>query len=601
MTSNPAGSTGTGQVAFLPWYAGVLSRRPLALGGLVDPTGFRSGSEHARPGGPPVLHRHLTLRSLVSLGVGSVVGAGIFVLTGQAAAQFAGPALSLSFIVSSVACFLTGLCYAELASSLTGVGSAYLYAYTFIGELPAFLVAQCITLEYAVAASAVAVGWSASLQALLAEFGCAIPSVLAQAPFIFDSNTGVVTASGAIFDFPAALIIAFLTGLMSLGVRESATLNHIAVGLKLSVLSIFVAYAVYYAVGHPTEVSNNLTPFVPPNTGRYGEFGVSGVFRGAGAIFFAYVGFDCLCQMTGECKDPSKDLPKSLLWTLTICTSLYVTVTLALTSMVKYTLLNTSAPVIQALSHVGAPWILRVLVDVGSVAGLTSVCLVSLMSQPRLLLAAALDGMVPAPLARVHPVFRTPHVASLLSGGASMTLAALFPLDLLGELISFGTLLAFILVCVAVVLKRRHFPLMHTPFQVPFVPFVPLLGVLVCAVQLFSLPAATWRNCVIWICIGLPLYLVARKRAPLAVAGHLGMKSLAELAHDQACGRRDGEPNVAVCPVTVAEGGDDTVAAIEMTDEVATGPSMEPPLDTAVGSASDDRTLLRSVPSSPPS
>jgi APA family basic amino acid/polyamine antiporter len=453
------------------------------------------------------LHQTLTAWHLTSIGIGSVVGAGIFVLTGQAAAKYAGPALSISFVLSSVACFLTGLCYAELSAALPVAGSAYAYTYVMIGEFVAWLVGLCLTLEYMFSGAAVAVGWSGAIQEFLREFGTALPPLMSKAPFGIDDDDNFVL-SGSICNLPAMMIIAFLATLLSYGVKESARFNNAAVLLKLGVLITFVMYGIYFGFAHNRQFTENILPFIPPNEGRYGKYGITGIFRGAGAIFFAYVGFDCVCAMAAECKNPNRDLPKGLFNTLLTCTILYVLVTVSLCGMMKYDQLNVDSPVIAALFNIQAPRLFRVLVELGTIAGLTSVCLVSIMSQPRLLYAMARDGLLPPKLKEVHPTYKTPFAASVASGVICMCLAGMMPLDFLGDLISFGTLLAFTMVCVAVLVKRRRYPTMPTPFLVPYTPWVPIAGIVVCLVQMFSLPPATIRNCAVWMTIGIVYYFV---------------------------------------------------------------------------------------------
>jgi len=448
----------------------------------------------------------LTAASLVTLGIGSVIGAGIFVLTGQAAAKYAGPALSLSFMVSAVACFFTGLCYAELASTIPIAGSAYSYVYVSCGEGLAWIVGLCLTLEYLFSAAAVAVGWGAGLQEFLREFDMHLPPHLSHSPLKVEDDQLVF--SGAVINIPSMTIIASLTVLLSLGVKESARVNNVAVATKISVLTAFVGYGIYYAIHDTEKFEDNLDPFIPPNQGQFGKFGISGIFRGAGAIFFAYVGFDAVCAVAQECKRPEKDLPRGLIITLVICTVFYITVTIALTGMMEYKLLDVDSPVIEALYHVNAPKFFRYLVEVGTIAGLTSVCLVSLMSMPRVVFAIANDGLLPKPLAAIHPRFKTPLRATIVTGSLCCLVTGIFPLDFLGELISFGTLLAFTMVCVGVLKMRQDFPDYPRPFSTPFLPYVPIGGVVTCLIQLFSLPPQTWRNCLTFVFCGFAYYMI---------------------------------------------------------------------------------------------
>ena len=465
------------------------------------------------------LHKTLTWTSLMSIGIGSVVGAGIFVLTGQAAAKYAGPALSLSFVVSSFACFLTGLCYAELSAAMPVTGSAYTYTYVMCGEFFAWTVGLCLTLEYLFSAAAVAVGWSGALQEFLHDLGTGLPAILATSPFIMGADDEL-ELSGGLVNLPAMLIISFLAVLLSFGVKESARFNHTAVALKLGVLITFVAYGLHYALGTGTKQRflANIDPFIPENTGRFGHYGISGIFRGAGAIFFAYVGFDAVCSMAAECVHPPTDLPRGLFGTLVVCTALYITVTLSLTGLMKYTYLDVDSPVIAALIYVDANIAFRWLVEIGSIAGLTSVCLVSLMSQPRLLYAIAKDGLLPKRFAEVHPKYKTPFFASRFSGVCCALLAGTMPLDFLGQLISFGTLIAFTFVCVGVLMKRKRHPDMPSPFLVPHAPALPIAGICVCLIQMFSLPPQTFRNCAVWLVLGTIAYIMYGRHHSVGVS-----------------------------------------------------------------------------------
>ena len=451
------------------------------------------------------LERTLTTVSLAALGIGCVVGAGIFVITGQAAAKYAGPSLTLSFLVSAVACFFTGLCYAELAAAIPIAGSAYTFSYIALGELVAWIVSICLTLEYLIAGAAVAVGWSASVQSFLREFDIHIPMLFQMSPIVV-LDDGSFGMSGSMMNLPAVIIVCIIAAVLSVGVKESTRFNAVAVFIKLSVLTLFVIYGMYFAYTNTDQFTDNLTPFIPENTGSFGHFGISGIFRGAGAVFFAYVGFDSICSMAQECKSPEKDLPRGLFITMIVTTLLYMIVTLCLTGMVDYSLLNVDDPVIAALVHVEAPALFRYLVDIGAIAGLTSVCLVSIMSMPRLLFAIAHDGLIPHKFAEVHPTYRTPFFATLVCGGVCAVVAGLLPLDMLGEIVSFGTLVAFCTVCISVLVLRKRHPDYPRPFKVPFMPYFPLIGLVCCCLQLFSLPPQTFINYAFVIGVGLAAY-----------------------------------------------------------------------------------------------
>jgi basic amino acid/polyamine antiporter, APA family len=450
------------------------------------------------------LHRTLDLTALVCMGVGAVVGAGVFVITGQASSLYAGPALSLSFILCIFPCLFTGLCYAELSAMVPVAGSAYTHTSLALGELAAYLVAVCLTLENLVSGSAVAVSWSASVCALMREWGWHFPELLSHSPVVVQGSHFI--ASGSIVNLPAVVICAVVTTVLCVGIQESATVNNVFVYVKLGVLGCFVCYGLYYAVGHWDTFRGNLTPFVPPNEGSFGKFGISGIFRGAGVVFFANVGFDTICATAQECKRPHRDLPRSLVLTLVTCTFCYCAVTITLTGMMHYTLLNVDDPVIEALVHVEAPVLLRVLVDIGAIAGLTSVCLMAFLAMPRLLLTLAKDGLISPALAHVHARWHTPVKATICSGVVGAAVAGVFPLDMLGELISFGTLVAFLCVCVSMWRLRSTAPNFPRPFKAPLFPLTPVLGIIFNTVQLFALPVSTWRNYVVVAAVALCWY-----------------------------------------------------------------------------------------------
>lgn len=465
------------------------------------------------------LHRTLGTGNLVSLGIGSVVGAGIFVLSGQAAAQYAGPAIALSFVISGLGCLFAGLCYAEFAAMIPVAGSAYTYSYATMGELMAWIIGWDLILEYLFSGAAVAVGWSATFQDILREFGLSLPPALSQAPLALEQGHLVLT--GAVVNLPAVGIVLVLTAILVVGIRESASFNNSMVLVKCGVLVVFVAYGAWFLFHHTDVLARNWTPFIPENTGRFGEFGVSGIFKGAAVIFFAYIGFDGVSTAAQETRNPQRDLPRGLLYTLLIVALLFISVSLVLTGMLHYTELNVDAPVIFALQKVGAPPAFRYLVEAAALAGLTSVALVSFLGQPRIFFSMANDGLLPPVFARIHPRFRTPHVTTLLTGGIGAIVAGAFPLDLLGELISIGTLMAFALVCGGILVLRRTQPDLPRPFRTPAVPLVPVLGVLTCLVQMAALPLDTWLRLAIWMGLGLAVYFgYSRRHSRLAPKAH---------------------------------------------------------------------------------
>ena len=442
--------------------------------------------------------------SLISLGIGSVVGAGIFVQTGQAAALYGGPAIAISFVISGLACLLAGLCYAELAAMIPVSGSAYTYTYGSLGEIFAWIVGWCLILEYLFSGAAVAVSWSGATRDILAEFNLVLPSSIASAPL--DVVNGKLVTTGALINFPAVFISLVLTYVLYIGIKESASFNNVMVLIKVGVLLALIGYGIWYFSGHRELVRANWSPFIPANSGVFGEHGWSGIFRGAGAIFFAYVGFDCVSAAAQETKNPQRDLPIGLLGTLLIVSFLFIAVSLVLTGLVHYSKLNVDAPFIYALQQVQAPALFRYLIEAATLAGLTSVILVSLLGQPRIFFAMAKDGLLPATFAKIHPKHGTPHVTTWITGIACAIISGLFPLNLLGELISIGTLLAFALVCAGVLVLRRTEPQAPRSFRTPWVPFVPILGIVICIAQMFALPTITWLNLLIWLALGFMVY-----------------------------------------------------------------------------------------------
>lgn len=451
--------------------------------------------------------------SLVSLGIGSVVGAGIFVLAGTSAAQYAGPAIALSFVFSGIACLFAGLCYAELASMIPVSGSAYTYTYATLGEFLAWVVGWCLVLEYLFSGAAVAVSWSGAVRDIALEFGVTLPSALSSAPLAVEG--GRLLATGAFVNLPAVFISLALTYVLYIGIRESATVNDLMVFVKVGVLVALVGYGLWYLLKNPAVAKANLVPFIPENTGTFGEYGWSGVFRGAAAIFFAYVGFDCVSAAAQETKNPQRDMPIGLLGTLGVVSVLFIAVSFVLTGMIHYRKLDVDAPFIFALQQVGAPAFFRYLIEAATLAGLTSVILVSLLGQPRIFYSMSRDGLLPPLFARIHPRYGTPHVTTWITGISCAVISGLFPLDLLGELISIGTMLAFSLVCAGVLVLRRTRPDLPRPFRTPLVPLVPLLGIASCALQMYFLPLITWLNLVIWMSLGLAVYFGYSRRNSL--------------------------------------------------------------------------------------
>jgi APA family basic amino acid/polyamine antiporter len=452
---------------------------------------------------------------LISLGIGSVVGAGIFVLAGTSAAQYAGPGIALSFVISGIACLFAGLCYAELASMIPVSGSAYTYSYATLGELLAWVVGWCLVLEYLFSGAAVAVSWSGAIRDIFAEFSIVLPKSLSSAPLAVEG--GRIVTTGAFINFPAVFISLALSYVLYIGIKESAGFNDIMVMTKVGILIALIGYGVWYLFRNPEIAKANLSPFIPENTGTFGEYGWSGIFRGAAAIFFAYVGFDCVSAAAQETKNPQRDMPIGLLGTLGAVTVLFVGVSIVLTGMVNYKQLNVDAPFIFALQHVQAPAFFRYLIEAATLAGLTSVILVSLLGQPRIFYSMSRDGLLPKSFAKIHPKHGTPHITTWITGISCAVISGLFPLDLLGELISIGTMLAFALVCAGVWVLRHKRPDLPRPFKTPLVPLVPILGIASCALQMYFLPLITWLNLALWMGLGLVIYFgYSRKNSLLA-------------------------------------------------------------------------------------
>jgi APA family basic amino acid/polyamine antiporter len=460
--------------------------------------------------GDHALKRVLGPVNLLFLGIGAVIGTGIFVLTGQVAAANAGPAIVVSIVIAGVASALAGLCYAEFASSVPVAGSAYVYAYATLGELVAWIIGWDLILEYALGAATVAVGWSGNLSALLAEFGLQFPAALSAAP-----GTPVPLATGgsvvAVFNLPAVLVTLAVTALLVVGVQESATVNSVIVVIKVAVVLLIAAGGALFVL------PANWHPFVPPNEGSFGSYGWSGIFRGAAVVFFAYIGFDAVSTSAQEARDPQRDMPRGILGTLVICTILYVLVSTVMVGLVPYkALLNQPAPMVIAIDAgaaraTGTVWpaimhALRLLVVLGTLAGLSSVMLVMMLAQPRIFYAMANDGLLPAWARAIHPRFRTPHITTIVTGVVVSLAAGFTGIATLGSLVSIGTLMAFVIVSIAIVFMRRTRPDLHRPFSVPFVPALPIASAVVSLLLMASLPWPTWERLIVWMAVGIVVY-----------------------------------------------------------------------------------------------
>jgi basic amino acid/polyamine antiporter, APA family len=436
--------------------------------------------------------------SITALGIGAIIGAGIFVLTGTAAANYAGPGIMLSFLLGGFACAFVGLCYAELAALLPVSGSTYTYTYATLGEFVAWTIGWDLILEYAMGAATVAVGWSGYAVSLLRNFGVNLPAALTAAPGTVVKLADGTSATG-IINLPAAFIVGMLTLMLILGTKESARLNNIMVLIKLVVVVGFILLG----AGHID--THNWQPLIPANTGEFGHFGWSGVLRGAAVVFFAFIGFDAVSTCAQEAKRPQRDMPIGILGSLVICTLLYVAVAAVLTGLVPYTKLGVPDPIAVGIDVINVP-LFSMLIKVGALAGLTTVILVLLFGQSRIFFTMSRDGLLPSMFSRVHPKLQTPYQSQLLIGAIVAAISALTPIDVLGEMVSIGTLFAFILVCGAVIYLRHSDAHIPRPFRAPNVPWVPLLGILSCLVLMAGLPLVTWLRLVVWLVIGLIVY-----------------------------------------------------------------------------------------------
>jgi basic amino acid/polyamine antiporter, APA family len=456
------------------------------------------------------LKRVLGPAQLIMLGVGAIIGTGIFVLTGQAAAANAGPAIVLSMVLAGLTSVLAALCYSEFAATVPVAGSAYTYAYATLGEFVAWIIGWDLILEYALGAATVAVGWSGSLVTLLNQLGWSFPAAISAAPgtIVQLANGGTVTA---IFNLPAVLITVAVTALLIVGINESATVNAIIVVIKVGIVLVVIGAGALFI--EPA----NWHPFIPENTGTFGEYGWSGVLRGAGVIFFAYIGFDAVSTSAQEARDPQRDMPRGILGSLAICTVLFVLVSAVMVGVVPYKqMLNQPAPLVIAIESAagraaGTAWAplmnaLSILLSLGAIAALSSVMVVMMLAQPRIFLAMAKDGLMPKWAGIIHPRFKTPHISTIVTGMVVAIAAGLTPIATLGTLVSIGTLMAFVIVSIGVIVLRRTRPELPRPFRMPWVPLLPALSALVAFVLMLGLPRATWERLIVWMAVGVAFY-----------------------------------------------------------------------------------------------
>jgi APA family basic amino acid/polyamine antiporter len=487
--------------------------------------------QEAAAEGQHTLRRVLGALNLTTLGIGAIIGAGIFVLTGTAAAQYAGPAVVLSFVLAGVGCLFAGLCYAEFAAMIPIAGSAYTYGYATLGELVAWIIGWDLILEYLFGAATVAVGWAGYFASFLSQLGLHLPLAYTQAPLSVvgthnlvrsalcidpQTNQAVTLAADQVCDttryvlthgvinIPAIVLIGLMSTLLVIGIKESARFNNFIVFLKLAIVFLVIGFGFMFVN------SANWHPFIPPNsTGEFGHYGWTGIVRAAGVVFFAYIGFDAVSTAAQEAKNPQRDMPIGILASLGICTVLYILMGLVMTGMAHYTELNVPQPVFIAIQKAGPAlrW-LGFFVNIGAIAGLASVVLVMLMGQPRIFFSMSRDGLLPAVFGKVHPKFQTPYITTMVTGVVAAAVAGFFPIGLLGELVSIGTLLAFVIVCFGVMVLRYQRPNIPRPFRTPMVPVVPILGILICGYMMYGLPRDTWIRLVVWMAVGLILYFL---------------------------------------------------------------------------------------------
>ena len=494
----------------------------------------------AQESGEHSLRRALGPTNLVALGIGAIIGTGIFVLTGTASANHAGPAIIFSFILAAIASVFAGLCYAEFASMIPVAGSAYTYGYATLGEFIAWIIGWDLILEYALGAATVASGWSGYVISLLGDLGVRLSPKLAGAPgtqFVLyhghwerltaqfeiglmqqSINSATLPHQACVFNLFGFIGILVVTAILVIGIKESANLNSLIVIVKVAVLLVFLGLGANYILGHRAQAVANWTPFLPANTGHYGDYGWSGIATAAGIIFFAYIGFDAVSTAAQEAKNPKRDMPIGILGSLAICTILYILVAGVLTGLVKYNGLDVADPIAIGIDMTGVAWGSR-LVKLGAICGLSSTMVVMLLGQSRVFFSMSKDGLLPKWASTIHTRFRTPYISTILVGVSVATVAALTPIDVLGNLVSIGTLLAFVIVCSGVWMLRWRGTDVPRAFVAPWIPFTPIMGISVSLLMMLSLGKKTWARLIIWLIIGLFIYFFySRKHSKVQAA-----------------------------------------------------------------------------------
>jgi len=447
--------------------------------------------------GEHALKRTLGPVQLVALGIGAIIGAGLFSLTGIAAAHHAGPAVTLSFVLAAVGCAFAGLCYSEFSTMIPIAGSAYTYSYATMGELLAWIIGWDLVLEYAVGASTVAVSWSGYINSLCRDFGIELPQRLIASPWQSITLADGTVTTGLV-NLPAIFVVVAISALLMVGIQESASANAVVVVLKVFVVILFIIFG--WAYINPA----NYVPYIPENTGP-GQFGFSGVVRAAGVVFFAFIGFDAVSTAAQETKNPQRDMPIGIIGSLVVCTALYVLFAHVLTGIVNYKELDNAAPVATAIDRTGLVW-LKTAIKVAIIAGYTSVILVMLLGQSRVFYSMSRDGLLPKVFSDIHPKWRTPWRSNMVFMVFVGLFAAFAPIKIVGEMTSIGTLFAFVLVCAGILVMRRTHPNLPRPFKTPLVPIVPILGIFANLFLMAGLGLENWLRLFVWLAIGLVIY-----------------------------------------------------------------------------------------------